>query len=87
MKSPTFVKHSLLGLFLREDSNKWALFAKLLQHRQLCMSFNILEHLISENFPLQSSVYYAYVTQQEYSHSDERTSSFTELCAFLISYY
>ena len=42
--------------------------------------FNILEHLISENFLLRSRVPHAYVTQRVSSHSDERTSSFTELC-------
>ena len=50
MKSPTFVKQGLLGLFWREESNNRALFAKLLRHRKLCTSFNILERLISENF-------------------------------------
>ena len=77
MKSPTFVKQGLLGLFWREESNNRALFAKLLRHRKLCTSFNILERLISENFLLQSRVYHAYVTQRVL-----RTSSFTELCTF-----
>ena len=63
MKSPTFVKQGLLGLFWRKESNNRALFAKLLWHRKLCTTFNILERLISENFLLQSRVPDAYVTQ------------------------
>jgi len=82
MKLPTFVKQGLLGLFWQEESNNRALFAKLLQHCKLCTSFNILECLISEKFLLQSRVSHAYVTQRVLSHSDERTSSFTELCTF-----
>ena len=82
MKSPTFVKQGLLGLFWREESINRALFAKLLWHHKLCMHFNILERLISENFLLQSRVSHAYVTQRVSSHSDERMSSFTELCTF-----
>ena len=82
MKSPTFVKQGLLGLFWREESNNRAFFVKLLQHRKLCMSFNILECLISENFLLRSRVSHACVTQRVSSHSDERTSSLTGLCTF-----
>ena len=82
MKSPTFVKQGLLGLFWREESSNWALFVKLLRHRKLCIHFNILERLISENFLLRSRVSHAYATQWVSSHSDERTSSFTELCTF-----
>ena len=37
-----------MAILARGIPNK-ALFAKLLRHRKLCMSFNILEHLISEN--------------------------------------
>ena len=47
------------GLFWREKSNSRAFFAKLLRHRKLCMSFNILEHFISENSLLQLSVSHA----------------------------
>ena len=83
MKSPTFVKQGLLGLFWREESSNRALFAKLLRHRKLCMRFNILERLISENFLLWSIVSHAYVTQRLLSHSDERTSSFTEATSLL----
>ena len=61
-----------------------ALFAKLLLHRKLCMSFNILECLI---FLLRSREFHAYVTQQVLPHSDERMSSCTKLCAFLVSSY
>ena len=61
-----------------------ALFAKLLLHRKLCMSFNILECLI---FLLRSRESHAYVTQQVLPHSDERMSSCTKLCAFLVSSY
>ena len=68
--------------FWREESNNRALFAKLLRHRKLCTTFNILEHLISENLLLWSRVSHAYVTQRVSSHSDEGTSSFTELCTF-----
>ena len=82
MKSPTFMKQGLLGLFWWEESNNRALFAKLLWHHKLCTSFNILECLFSENFLLQSRVSHVYVTQRVSSHSDERTSSFTELCTF-----
>ena len=66
MKSPTFVKQGLLGLFWREESNNRALFAKLLRHHKLCTSFNILDHLISENFLLWSRVSHA-------SHSEYRS--------------
>ena len=83
MKSPTFVKYGLLGLFWRKESNNKALFAKLLRHCKLCTSFNILERLISENFLLRSRVPHAYVTQRVSSHSNERTPSFTELCTCL----
>ena len=61
MKSPTFVKQGLLGIFWQEESNNRAHFAKLLRHRKLCMSFNISERLISENFLLRSRV--SHVTQ------------------------
>ena len=82
MKSPTFVKQGILGLFWWEESNNRALFAKLLRHCKLCTSFNILECLISENFLLRSRVSHAYVTQRVSSHSDECTSGFIELCTF-----
>ena len=82
MKSPTLVKKGLLGLFWREESNNRAVFVKLLRHRKLCIRLNILERLISENFLLRSRVSHAYVTQRVPSYSDERTSSFTELCTF-----
>ena len=49
----------LLGLFWREESSNRALFVKLLWHRKLCMRFNILERLISENFLLRSRVSHA----------------------------
>ena len=53
----------------------------------LCISLfaRILERLISENFLLRSTVSHAHVTQRVSSHSDERTSSFTELCTFVAS--
>ena len=79
MKSPTFVKQHLFGLFWREESNNRTFFVKLLRHHKLCTSFNILERLISENFLLRSRISHAYVTQRVSSHSDERTSSYALL--------
>ena len=68
MKSPTFVKRDLLGLFWQEKPNNRALYAELLRHCKLCTSFNILECLISENFLLWSRVSHAYVTQRRVMH-------------------
>ena len=79
MKSPTFVKQHLFGLFWWEESNNRTFFVKLLRHHKLCTSFNILERLISENFLLRSRISHAYVTQRVSSHSDERTSSYALL--------
>ena len=53
---------------------------QLLRHRKFSTSFNFLVRLISENFLLRSRVSHAHVTQRVSSHSDKRTSSFTELC-------
>ena len=75
----TRVMNNLLATFCPHFTRT---FAKLLRHRKLCTSFNILERLISENFLLRSRVFHGYVTHRVSSHSDERTSSFTELYTF-----
>ena len=67
MKSPTFVKQCLLGLFWREESNNKAFSAKLRWHCKLCMS---LEHLISENLMgMPHSEYHPILMAMVYIHT------------------